>query len=180
MFEFIDQPDLKTKRLHLRRPVMADADNVARCLNDFDIAKMLVRVPWPYTPEGANWWISQWLEGRQNGWCFALAERDNPEFLIGVVSIEPMNKSHGIGWWLDHNLWSMGYMSEALQDIILHAQATHPQAILTAGAIVDNPVSLHIQKKLGFAVIGQEKAHCLSRNMPVDLIKTQLVLTKVK
>lgn len=172
--EFIAQPVIETSRLHLRPPTLADAVNVAEGLNDFDVAKMLVRVPWPYALEGAVWWINQWLEGRENGWCFAITERQHPDHLVGIVSVEPANGSYEMGWWLAQTFWGRGYMTEAVEAVVNHVWREDPKTILKAGAISDNPASLRIQEKLGFKVACTEMTDCVSRGMKVEVVKTIL------
>ena len=172
--EFSDQPVIQTKRVILRKPALLDAENVARCLNDFEVAKMLVRVPWPYSLEGAIWWINQWLEGHQNGWCFAITEKHRPDQLIGVVSVEPTDETYEMGWWLNQRFWGKGYMTEAVGAVVHQARLFNPDIIIGAGAISDNPASLRIQEKLGFEITGVEQVHCNSRNEIVDVIRTRL------
>ena len=172
--EFSDQPVIQTKRVILRKPALLDSGNVARCLNDFEVAKMLVRVPWPYSLEGAIWWINQWLECHQNGWCFAITEINEPNSLIGVVSVEPKDETYEMGWWLNRSFWGKGYMTEAVGAVVNHARQFNPDITIGAGAISDNPASLRIQEKLGFEITGVEQVHCISRNETVDVIKTRL------
>ena len=172
--EFSDQPVIQTRRLILRKPALPDAENVASCLNDFEVAKMLVRVPWPESLEGAIWWINQWIESRQDGWCFSVNETAEPTSLIGVVSVEPKDETYEMGWWLNQRFWGKGYMTEAVGAVVHHARLVNPNVVIGAGAISDNPASLRIQEKLGFEITGVEQVHCISRNETVDVIKTRL------
>ena len=48
---------ITTKRLILRRPTLADTQNLVDISNNKDIAKMLSSLPYPYTIDNAKEWI---------------------------------------------------------------------------------------------------------------------------
>ena len=50
--------ELKTKRLILREPKISDWKDVVEGIGDFDVAKMMVSVPYPYAKKDALWFIN--------------------------------------------------------------------------------------------------------------------------
>lgn len=92
-------PELRTRRLILRKPRADDAGRVARYLNNFAVAGNLSRVPYPYRLADAEWW----LEARA-----ADATPEETDFAIelpgagyiGQVGFHADVNSPTIGYWL--------------------------------------------------------------------------------
>ena len=81
-------PNLLSERLSYRAWRHSDADDIARQLNDFDIAKMTGSVPHPYPPYAADGWISS-LSGklaRNEAYNFAIVER-SADALAGSIGV---------------------------------------------------------------------------------------------
>ena len=51
--------EIQTERLTLRHPVEADAPALVTQLNDYEVAKWLSQVPYPYTRTDADEWIQR-------------------------------------------------------------------------------------------------------------------------
>jgi RimJ/RimL family protein N-acetyltransferase len=185
------QPLIRTGRLTLRRPEARDAEAIAAALANYQVARMLTRVPQPYHLEDAEDWLGWLQDDRPDGWFFAItlggvrailmpgAEVANTaDRLIGLVSIERRN-SHGregwhIGYWLDEGHWGKGVMTEAVNAVIARFFAAHMGEVLYSAVIADNPASLRIQSKLGFDITGVAEAYCEARSEMVRLITTEL------
>jgi RimJ/RimL family protein N-acetyltransferase len=90
-FPFHRMPEtLSTPRLRLRAPVAADASRIATFIGDWDVVKMLSRVPYPYREADAEAWIAN-LD-RARGAHYALVHANG---VIGVVGVEQCeNASH--------------------------------------------------------------------------------------
>jgi hypothetical protein len=54
--------ELKTKRLILREPKLSDWKDVVEGIGDYEVAKMMVSVPYPYERKDAEWFIKRRLE----------------------------------------------------------------------------------------------------------------------
>jgi RimJ/RimL family protein N-acetyltransferase len=56
-------PVLQTARLTLRPHRLTDADAVAQSLGDYQVSRMLARVPVPYHRQDALDWLMRWSAG---------------------------------------------------------------------------------------------------------------------
>src|SRR5579862_9601110 len=64
---------LKTERLTLRPFVASDAADLHRLINDFDVAKMLELVSFPYSRDLADKWIAAAISDLASGGAVHLA-----------------------------------------------------------------------------------------------------------
>jgi hypothetical protein len=82
-------PELATPRLVLRDLRLADAAAVAAGAGDGRVAQYLIQVPSPYPISLARRWVMHRIEWWElaRGVTFAVALRDEPDALIGTVSL---------------------------------------------------------------------------------------------
>lgn len=160
---------LVTRRLTLRQPTLLDAEEIALQLSSWNVSRMLTRVPFPYGIEDARQWISG-LAGKPDGLVYTI----HRERLIGVVSVEGGGDEPRLGYWLGERWHGHGFMTEAAGKLLEYAFETRGYSAVQSTVIVDNPASLRVQEKLGFAVTGTERAWCLSRAAQVELWRTRL------
>ena len=122
---------IRTPRLLLRTLTLADASRLALLAGDYDVASMTGTIPHPYSEEMAAEWIVSVLAGEDGYRAFG---PDHAE----------------LGYWIGKHYWGMGYATEAVRALILHAFETGGFAYLTAGHFQDNPASERIIAKFGF------------------------------
>jgi [ribosomal protein S5]-alanine N-acetyltransferase len=151
---------IRTPRLVLRAPELGDADRIALLAGDYDVASMTGTVPHPYSEEMAAEWIGSVLAGEE-GVVFAILRSGA---LIGCTGYRAFGGDHAeLGYWIGKPYWGMGYATEAVRALILHAFETGGFAYLTVGHFADNPASARIIAKFGFAPQGQEQRDCAAR-----------------
>jgi len=164
---------LATRRLTLRQPVLADAERLARHLDNFAVSGNLSRVPYPYRLADAKAWIRSWDPDRpasETGFVIDLPG----EGLIGHVGFHPDEQGTVIGYWLGEPYWNRGLMTEAASAALgWYFEATTEPAI-GSGVFHFNKASLAIQKKLGFTETGSSSRLCLARGEEVRHIDTRL------
>lgn len=165
-------PTITTPRLVLRPHRRTDADAITQSMGDFQVVRMLARVPLPYDRQDALDWLSRATSGVTPDWCFAITSGDDVH--IGVVAIELRHGQWRLGYWLNRYHWGRGYMSEAASASIERFFRHVPDVALHSGAFADNGASLRIQAKLGFAVTGSGHLYSLSRNAMAPHIDTRL------
>ena len=68
-----------------------------------------------------------------------------------------------LGYWIGKPYWVMGYATEAVRALILHAFETGGFAYIKVGHFSDNPASARIIAKFGFAPECQEMRDCAAR-----------------
>jgi RimJ/RimL family protein N-acetyltransferase len=160
---------LVTRRLTLRPPVLADAEEIALQLSNWNVTRMLSRVPYPYHPEDAEDWIRSLAEKPED-----LVYTIHRERLIGLVSIEGDGDEPCLGYWLGEPWHGRGFMTEAAHALLAHAFATRGHRAVQSSVFIDNPASLRVQEKLGFVVTGTDEAWSLSRAARVEKWTTRL------
>lgn len=187
------QPLIRTGRLTLRRPEAGDADAIARALANYRVAKMLTRVPQPYHLEDAEEWLADIDTPGKQDWVFAItlggvrailapeieaANGNVSDRVIGLVSIEWHEAGDRTGWtigyWLAEEHWGKGIMTDAVNAAVARFFSVMMGETLFSSVMADNPASLRIQGKLGFAISGVADAYSHSRASSVSLITTEL------
>lgn len=165
-------PVVKTARLLLRPHIMDDADAIAQSLNDWQVTRMLSRVPLPYSRDDARDWLNSQMSGVMPDWNLAITQGDGVH--IGCVGLELRNGDWHLGYWLNRFYWGQGLMSEAAFAAIERFVRRMPDVDLHSGAFADNAASLSIQAKLGFQVVGSGEMFSLARNRMGAHIETRL------
>ena len=90
---------LRTPRLLLRQPVMADAERIARYLDNFAVSGNLSRVPYPYRLADAKGWLRTWRADTPAGETGFTIELPG-EGLIGHVGFHSDVEGTVLGYWL--------------------------------------------------------------------------------
>ena len=175
-----DPRPMLTTRLALVEPDLSHATGLARALADFDVARMLVDLPQPFHPGDALDWILTWRNGDRPGNARVLTLRqEHAGFPLGqpagVVTLEEKASGPVLDYWLARPLWGARLMGEAVSTMLARHFATRPDCPVRSGIMVDNPASLRLQERLGFAITGVRDVWSLPRGRMVHLIETELV-----
>jgi len=162
--------EIRTARLVLRPPVLADAPDVASYVGDFDIARMLARVPHPYALADAQWWIGTQAtpEGLAKERVF-VALREGA--LVGACS-HLFGKRAGsaeIGYWVGKPHWGQGYCTEMTRTLIRDGFATLGLDAITVSHMIDNAASAAVIAKFGFRPTGRRQISCTARGCEVEV-----------
>ncbi len=175
---------MTTARLRLRPIRRSDAGSVQALCNNWNVARMLSRVPYPNSVEVAEGWTGAQAEARESGlaYNFAILHRDR---LIGVVGVsrcddgDPGDAPGGayeIGYWLGEPWWGQGLMTEAVGRAVDFARAALGLDRLHSDYFADNPASGRVQEKCGFRITGRGHRNSLSRGCQVETVFTELDL----
>jgi RimJ/RimL family protein N-acetyltransferase len=165
-------PIIETDHLVLRPHRMDDADAISQSLNDWQVTRMLSRVPLPYSRDDARDWLNRQKSGALADWQFAVTEGDGVH--IGCVGIELRHGLWHLGYWLNRFYWGQGVMSEAAFAALERFTRRMPDVTIYSGAFADNAASLRIQAKLGFDIVGTNEVFSLARNRMAPHIETRL------
>jgi [ribosomal protein S5]-alanine N-acetyltransferase len=108
--------ELFTRRLHLRRPVEADASAIIAIAGDWEVARRLGRVPHPYTQEDFRVFIEHVVPSEPT-WTIVVRQSNE---LIGVISLVPHGESQSaeLGYYVGRSHWGKGLATEAAQAIV--------------------------------------------------------------
>ncbi len=165
-------PVIETARLTLRPHRLSDADAVAQSLGDYQVSRMLARVPVPYHRQDALDWLVRQTAGLSGDWALAITTGDDVH--IGCVGIELRHGQWHLGYWLNRYYWGRGYASEAVHAAVERFFQRMPGTVLHSGVFADNAGSLKLQTKLGFEITGCAQIYALARNGLVSHIETRI------
>jgi RimJ/RimL family protein N-acetyltransferase len=164
---------LETQRLVLRPPTPADADAIARYLNNFAVAGNLSRVPYPYARRDAEGWLAHRRAAPPPEETDFAIELPGAGY-IGQVGFHCDADCPTIGYWLAEPFWHRGFMTEAAAAAVDWYFGATGEPLIYSGVFHFNKASLAVQKKLGFTETGVSTRHCLARGEDVRHIDTQL------
>ena len=169
---------LRTERLTLRPFRPEDAATLHRLINNFDVAKMLELVAFPYHRDLADAWIASAINDLAAGTACHLAitgQEDQHEILIGAVgvTIDRASRTGRLGYWVGQKYWGHGVAAEAAARLASYAFANLEIDRITAAVATDNPGSSAVLRRIGFRQTGAGHQHFASRaaDVPTDLFE---------
>lgn len=149
---------LETRRLWLRWPRVADAQNLVRLAGEKAVAEMTSRIPHPYPPGEAEPSILRMRQGNADGHglTVAITPKGRPNSLIGIVGVSRRgaDEQPSLGYWIGMPSWGEGYATEAARALIDALFSYTEERALVAAARVINPASRRVLEKCGFACQG--------------------------
>ena len=152
-------PVLRTSRLVLKPLVTDDLDDVVRLCGDYDVSKMLVPVPHPYSRSDAE----DFLAMDQRGAVGMLWMIHDATGLCGAVSI-----GKELGYWLGRPAWGQGYMTEAAQAAVDCYFNLRLADQIASSHFVENTASSNVLEKLGFVDTGPHLHFSTARQCDVQ------------
>jgi [ribosomal protein S5]-alanine N-acetyltransferase len=154
---------LETKRLRLRRFVLEDADEVTRLANNWDVARMLGRMPYPYVIDHAKDFLARIATDTESKTDFVFAFTTGGP-IMGAIGLHLRDGgAFELGYWLGEPYWGKGYATEAADRLVQFAFTDLDTEKLTAGHFYDNPASGRVLRKVGFRYTGDGFRECLAR-----------------
>jgi RimJ/RimL family protein N-acetyltransferase len=145
---------------------MADAPRISELLGSWDVARWLVRVPYPYRVAHAETWIERSVEERAAsvGWPFIMVLRDGGA-LIGSMdlSLEPDRMTAALGYWIGEDYWGQGYATEAARAVLEFAFDILKLNAVVASALPDNDRSIRVLRKAGLGYVDRRPEDTVER-----------------
>ena len=184
---------ITTARLRLRPIRRGDAPHVQALCNNWNLARMLSRVPYPSSVEVVEGWTGAQAAARESGSAYNFAiehqDRAHQDRLIGVVGVSRRDDGgprggpgggpggdYEIGYWLGEPWWGQGLMTEAVGRVADFARAALGLDRLRSDYFADNPATGRVQEKCGFRITGRGHRNSLSRGREVEAVFTELDL----
>lgn len=141
-----------------------DKSALVEHLQEKQIYDQTLNIPYPYTEDDANEWIShvgrqreQW--GRTLNWAI----RDQKENLIGGIGfhISDANNSHRaeLGYWLAKSHWNQGIATQAVKMATQFGLRDMQLARITAHVFHFNKASARVLEKAGYQLEGRLRNH---------------------
>ena len=151
---------LETERLILRKPRMSDVEDLVEGMNNLNVSKNLVPVPYPYKKKDAkdfvNKKIEEWSKRKKKDYLFFI-ELKSEKKVIGAIGLHKVDEFAGIattGSWISEKYWKKGYITEA--KIIVNEFAFDKLKLrrLNSEVFADNVASNKTQQKMGYELEG--------------------------
>jgi len=140
-----------TERLLLRPGWIEDAAALTAAIGDREIARNLLRVPWPYSQADAESFLTQPADPMRP--CFLICLRDSNR-LIGGIGLSGEVEAE-FGYWIARDHWGRGYATEAGRAVMALADSSLRLPRIRARRMVDNAGSANVLRKLGFQPTGK-------------------------
>lgn len=149
---------MHTPRLRLRPVIDTDARRIAALAGDWDVASMTGRIPYPYSEEAAQHWISGLAEREE---VFGI-ELDGD--LIGICGFTAhKNGDAELGYWIGKPYWGRGYATEAAAAVMAYGFTKVGVRRFICKHLAENPASARVIRKLGFRFVGNATGWCEAR-----------------
>ncbi len=165
-----DSPVQLTERLVLRLPHEEDIDALAVLAGNVNVARMLARLPYPYSRDHAVDFIKLAASGAIGQFAYAITLADTGEF-IGSITLHDHKYGSGyeIGYWLGEPYWGKGYATEATTALIdlSFRELSLEQIYISAQS--RNEGSKRVIEKCGFRHTGSAVGHSvIDGDVPVE------------
>jgi 8-oxo-dGTP diphosphatase len=147
-----DSVRIETERLLLRPLEPGDADAVRPLVGNWDVARFLPHVPYPYGPGAAEDWIGHTRRGLAAGSEVTLAVTCKEDAaLVGAISLNLSlhGRSAELGYWIGRPYWGHGYATEAAAAMLRHGFERLGLQRVGARTLGHNKPSLRVLEKLG-------------------------------
>jgi len=159
---------LKTERLTLRPFAAEDAAELHRLINDWEVCRTLAAVPFPYSRDLADEWITSSHASLADGRAWHLVitgQEGEKEVVVGGVGLRLSKdaRSARLGYWVGRRFWGHGVASEAAGKLVRWAMANLDLDRLEATVATDNPGSIAVLRRIGFRHVGEGMESFLAR-----------------
>lgn len=151
---------LETQRLIIRSWQEKDLDDLVEGLNNLNVSSWMAFVPFPYSKEDAERWISYCMnndrDGNKGGYELAV-ELKSAQKVIGGVGLSGISNIHGTatgGIWINESFHRNGYGKETFAEKIRFAFEDLGLRKLENGFFADNEASKRMQEELGYKIEG--------------------------
>ncbi len=151
LFQAMDRPTLRTKRLVLRPFTLADAPRVQQLAGAHEVALNTLSIPHPYPDGAAEEWIRS-HEQKKGEIGFAIDDGE----LVGAIGLKVKRDDDiaEIGYWIGVPYWGRGYASEAAAEVIRFGFEELKLNKIFAAHFSRNPASGRVLQKLGMKFEG--------------------------
>ncbi|MCJ2070280.1 GNAT family N-acetyltransferase [Methylobacterium sp. J-030] len=156
---------LETRRLWLRWPTAKDVPAIVTLAGERAVAETTSHIPHPLERHAVDEFLVtvRGANSAGTGLTLALARREAPGSLIGLIGIAGAEDAPHLGYWLGRPWWGHGLMSEAAAALVHAFFAYSGGERLTVGALPGNGASQRVIAKTGFRWVEQRLTPCPAR-----------------
>lgn len=155
-----DIAHLTTARLILRPLGPDDANAIVAGVGNYDVAKWLAVVPFPYDRSDAEAFLASTAAEPRRAWAICDAGG-----LCGIISAQDE-----LGYWLARPAWGQGYGREAAEAVRDAVFADPTRRQLTVSHMVGNDRSERVIRSLGFRAVGTSRRRFRALGQDADTL----------
>jgi len=150
---------IRGRRVLLAAPVFDQLAATVRLLNDPEVQRGTLRLPFPYTEHDGRAWIRKANRDRTAGRSLSLriVRRSDGELLggVGLHQLDATAARAEIGYWLGRDYWGQGYATEAANLVVRAAFTRLGVHRLEARVYPWNTASRRVIRRCGFRYEGR-------------------------
>jgi ribosomal-protein-alanine N-acetyltransferase len=170
----------QTERLILRVYTKEDADIIYPVISRREIAEMTIMIPHPYPKETVYWWIDYIQKNieKEEGFEFGIFSKSDPKTYIGnigLIGISKQNNNAELAYFINPDLWNMGYATEACKWIIDFGFDKLALERIYGRCMAKNIASKRVMEKSGLTYEGTAKHEVLKWNNYEDVCKYGII-----
>ncbi|CEF56819.1 8-oxo-dGTP diphosphatase MutT [Acetobacter ghanensis] len=156
-----------------------DATTLHHLVNDWEVVRMLSRLPFPYPRDLADSWIASTcqMQADGEGYHFAITSPDG--VFMGCIGVRihtlPQVGRVGIlGYWIGRPYWGQGIATHAATRMTRWALAHLDITALHATAAQDNPASIRVLEHAGFRHCGTDRQMFTARGTELPVARMEV------
>lgn len=166
-------------KFKLRKFKKGDEESLRKNINDFDIYKSTLNIPYPYTKKDAKFWVNHSLK---------LNKSKNPETInfvidinnevagsVGLIHINRKNNNAEIEYWLAKKYWGNGITTKAVKDVVNFAFNKLKIKRIYAHVFPFNKASTKVLEKNGFKFEGKLRKSAKKNNKYYDSLLCSII-----
>lgn len=161
---------IKTKRFTLRPVQKKDSSSLAKNVNDKEIARNTISIPYPYTLKDAHCWINKNSRLRKSKEPkeinFVIDIKGEVAGAVGLTDIEGHEAQ--IGYWLGRNYWGQGLITEAVKAVTQFGFNKLKRVRIYAYVFPFNKASRRVLEKAGYQFEGILKKNTKKNGKFID------------
>ena len=147
-----------------------DLDSLVANASHADVSRGLRdRFPYPYTGDDGRAWLARAVDEADRSWAIEIGG-----LAVGGVSLHPGSDVHRysaeLGYWIGRRFWGRGIVSAIVTRFAPEAMRAFRLHRLFAAVYANNPASMRVLEKAGFAREGVQKSAVVKRGELLDLI----------
>jgi ribosomal-protein-alanine N-acetyltransferase len=164
---------LETERLLFRPLELSDTSRLAELVGNYEVAKMLLPVPYPYTEQDARDFILNSHEDRiaETDYVFAIVSKAE-RTLIGCaeLGLRRQFQRAELGYWVAVPYWGQGYMTEAARWMLRYGFEDLNLNRIHSSHFAHNPASGRVMQKIGMTYEATFRQFIVKFDEYVDMV----------
>jgi len=155
-------------KVKLRKYALSDIKSLSHNINDEEIARWTIRIPYPYKRSDAEKFINQAQDNfrKKTAYNLAITEKDGDEVIggIGLSNLDWEDRKAELGYWLGRHYWGRGFTTEAVSLFTNYAFNNLKLHRIYAVTFDKNVASRRVLDKCGFRLEGTLREAAFKRN----------------